>query len=108
METRVDLPAPFSPSSASTSPAPSSSETASLATSAPKRLVMPERRRTGAGPVIARPLFRGRLRGLDVGLLGLDLGHHIGRHLLLERAERSELRSLVLHHRIGAVVLGGE
>ena len=42
------LPAPFSPSSASTSPARSSSEMASLATSAPKRLVMPLRRSSGA------------------------------------------------------------
>src|SRR5690349_2377757 len=47
METRVDLPAPFSPSNASTSPCASSREMASLASRAPKRLVMPCSRRTG-------------------------------------------------------------
>ena len=52
MDTKVLLPAPFSPSSASTSPRASVSEMASLASSAPKRLVMPVSYRTGAASAI--------------------------------------------------------
>ncbi len=49
MDISVDLPAPFSPSSASTSPRASVSEMPSLATRLPKRLVMPARRSTVSG-----------------------------------------------------------
>ena len=48
MDISVDLPAPFSPSRASTSPRAKVRLMASLATSLPKRLVMPDRRRTGS------------------------------------------------------------
>ena len=46
--TRVDLPAPFSPSSACTSPRRRSRSIRSLAVNAPKRLVMPRRLANGA------------------------------------------------------------
>ena len=45
------LPAPFSPSSASTSPRASVSEMASFATRLPKRFVIDSRRSTGAPAV---------------------------------------------------------
>ena len=96
----------------------SSSEMASLATSAPKRLVMPRQRsRTrlaGAAVVDCAPSRHprspgGRSLGGGLGLasstltvnlpsrigllLRLDLGHDVGRHLLLERAQRRQLAS---------------
>src|SRR3989344_647355 len=50
----------------------------------------------------------GELARQDIGLFRLDLGHDVGGHLLLERAQRREFRALVLHHRVRAVVFGGE
>src|SRR4051794_34031538 len=66
MDIRVDLPAPFSPSSASTSPACRSRAMASLATRLPKRLGIPRRRRTVAllmSILLLPPLWEGWDRG---------------------------------------------
>src|SRR6476661_2793898 len=115
METSVDLPAPFSPSRPSTSPAASCSVIASLATSAPKRLPMPSMRSTGAAPLPCIRLLRGgfglgvvhldgELAVQDRLLLGLHLGHHVGRNLLLEGAQRRQLGALELHRGEVAVV----
>src|SRR5918995_2605701 len=78
----VDLPAPFSPSRACTSPRRRSKSTLSFAVIAPKRLVTPLSSRASG------VLFSVRLRdlGRDVGqLAGLDLRQllvHLGRVLL--------------------------
>src|SRR5215210_959652 len=52
---RVDLPAPFSPSSAWISPRFSSKSIEWFATSEPKRLVIPRSSRAGAAPGIGVP-----------------------------------------------------
>src|SRR5215217_6193485 len=91
----VDLPAPFSPSSAWISPCLSSKSIALFATSEPKRLVIPRSSRAGASPDIGSVLTAGP--GLldlrrDVGdLAGLDLLHHLVDLLLVLRALRGDL-----------------
>src|SRR6185436_16495281 len=100
----VDLPAPFSPSRACTSPWRRSKSTRSFATSAPKRLVTPSSSR--ARVAVA---FRGLLHGvgdvaqlargdllLERGDLGLVLGPHAVR---LAEADAAGLR---VEHRVRA------
>src|SRR6266571_1013388 len=53
----VDLPTPFSPSSACTSPSRASKSTASLARTPGKRLVMERMVIVGTGPVVTRAMF---------------------------------------------------
>src|SRR5581483_11279567 len=96
----VDLPAPFSPRRACTSPARTSKSTRSFATTPGKRLVIPRTSRTGASAAIARdstgvgggpPPSRVLRLELDDGL-DLDLP---GRDLL---ADRDRLRDERLRH----------
>src|SRR5215208_1822161 len=92
---RVDFPAPFSPSSAWISPRLSSNPIALLATSEPKRLVIPRSSRAGAAPDIGSVVTAG-LRLLDLGrdvgdLAVLDLLHHLVDLLLVLRALRGDL-----------------
>src|SRR5690606_7266990 len=107
----VVLPAPFSPSRATTSASLRSKDTASFATSVPKRLVIPDRRRTGGRAFMhGRPLRSdrssarlrngsGRLRLAVVDRHGegafpdrlLLFGNqrlHLVRNVVLERSER--------------------
>src|SRR5690349_7554642 len=98
----VDLPAPFSPSSACTSPWRSSRSTRSFATSEPKRLVMPrsssasgalELRVVPAGCVspVKRALLdhagRNDLSGLDQCLHDCQLGEDRLRHAARRRGD---------------------
>src|SRR5215208_335403 len=92
---RVDFPAPFSPSSAWISPRLSSNPIALLATSEPKRLVIPRSSRAGAAPDIGSVVTAG-LRLLDLGrdvgdLARLDLLHDLVDLLLVLRALRGDL-----------------
>src|SRR5215208_3169270 len=92
---RVDFPAPFSPSSAWISPRLSSNPIALLATSEPKRLVIPRSSRAGAAPDIGS-LPTGALALLDLGrdvgdLARLDLLHDLVDLLLVLRALRGDL-----------------
>src|SRR3954454_19476023 len=81
---RVDLPAPFSPSSACTSPERRSRSTRSLATRLPKRFVTPRSSRAGAsGTSVRRSLLDrvgdvGELPRRDLLLDLLDLGDVLG------------------------------
>src|SRR5688500_16973027 len=92
---RVDLPAPFSPSSAWISPCFSSKSIALFATSEPKRLVIPRSSRAGVSPDIGSVSTAGPGLldlGRDVGdLAGLDLLHRLVDLLLVLRALRGDL-----------------
>src|SRR3954468_14512764 len=106
----VDLPAPFSPSSAWNSPRRSGRWTASLAVSAPKRLVMPRSSRaSSAAPdasvgVIRRQrttwtevlLAGDRVRRRDRAVLQLG-GHGVELRLVLgtRRADLADARAAV-------------
>src|SRR4051812_42375661 len=91
----VDLPAPFSPSKASTSPGSSCRSMPLLATSEPKRLTMPRPSRTGRlGADIRHPVRGWRRRAPD------RAGHdHDGEHIRqqsndLERNLEADIREL--------------
>ncbi len=53
----VDLPAPFSPTTACTSPRATSNDTSELATTPGKRLVTPRTRTAGAVPAVTPALL---------------------------------------------------
>src|SRR5215207_1773710 len=111
----VDLPAPFSPSSAWISPRFSSNSIALLATSEPKRLVIPRSSRAGASPDIGS-VGTGAPALLDLGrdvgdLAVLDLLHHLVDLLLVLRALRGDLAEadaagLDVEHRVRAALEG--
>src|SRR4051794_24030110 len=91
----VDLPAPFSPSSAWISPRLSSNSIALLATSEPKRLVIPRSSRAGAAPDIGS-VATGAPALLDLGrdvgdLARLDLLHDLVHLVLVLGALRGDL-----------------
>src|SRR4051812_21238374 len=109
---RVDLPAPFSPSSAWISPRFSSNSIALLATSKPKRLVIPRSSSAGASPDIDREVTAPGLLdlGRDVGdLARLDLLHDLVDLLLVlgalgrDLAEADAAR-LDVEHRVGTAL----
>src|SRR5215212_1763718 len=111
----VDLPAPFSPSSAWISPRFSSNSIALLATSEPKRLVIPRSSRAGAAADIGS-VGTGAPALLDLGrdvgdLAVLDLLHHLVDLLLVLRALRGDLAEadaagLDVEHRVRAALEG--
>src|SRR5690554_6214458 len=133
---RVVLPAPFSPRSATISPLASSRSIPSLASRLPKRLVMPDRRRTGLRAVTGTsmtltwfyrdlPLWCGRLPSKsaaggrfgivdlhlegaveDLLLPGLDLVDHLLRHQV--RIHGRQRAAAILHVAVLPVVLGLE
>src|SRR6185312_4026426 len=109
----VDLPAPFSPSRACTSPGASSKSIASLATRLPKRLVIPRSSRAGwsaisrspgGGPRRARPPGERLLDG--VGRSDLARGDLRLDRLQLRDDGRRHVRADLADAR--AVILGGE
>src|SRR4026207_314635 len=114
----VVLPAPFSPRRPMISPRRSSILTVSLARREPKRLVISLSRRTISGSAaLARGSAGLRLFVVDLDnkrpafdffLACLDLGLHIGWHLILEGAKRREAAAAVLHEGVNAVILSGE
>src|SRR3954465_8282584 len=109
----VDFPAPFSPSSAWISPRLSSNSIALLATSEPKRLVIPRSSRAGAAPDIGS-VATGAPALLDLGrdvgdLARLDLLHDLVDLLLVlgalgrDLAEADAAR-LDVEHRVGTAL----
>src|SRR5690349_14241706 len=112
---RVDLPAPFSPSSAWISPRFSSKSIALFATSEPKRLVIPRSSSAGASPDIGG-WFTAALGLLDLGgdvgdLAVLDLlGDLVDLLLVLLAGGRdlaeADAARLDVEHRVGAALEG--
>src|SRR3954468_10222305 len=93
----VDLPAPFSPSRACTSPWRRSKSTRSFATSAPKRLVTPSSSRARLAVAFRALLHRvgdvAQLAGGDLLLERVDLGRVLGPHAVrLPEADAARLR----------------
>src|SRR4051812_9359440 len=97
----VDLPAPLSPTSATTSPAPTSKSTSVRASTAPKRLVTPLTSRRGfSGAAVAEAVVMSRVlldpvlgAGLLVGARA-DLGRLpvvVGDHGVLDRLRSHRL-----------------
>src|SRR5690242_12880238 len=108
----VDLPAPFSPSSACTSPRRSVRSMWSLAVTPPKRLTMPRSSSASSAAsvswrVVMPPFLVAlglvRWRDLAGGDLLLDL-LDLGRVLLADLAELADADAAVLHveHLVGA------
>src|SRR5579863_3635409 len=106
----VDLPAPLSPTTASTCPAKAARSTPARATTWPNRLLMPRSSRSAArapGSVIASP-WSGRVLGGGEGRVQVGLGDEGGagigrRRHLLALAHRDEQVDGILGH--GAEVL---
>src|SRR5438105_363317 len=88
---RVDLPAPFSPSTPSTSPGASAMETSALARTPGYCLVIPESSSSSAD---LRQI--GDLAGADVLDQLLDLRLVVGADLLLELAEAGEADAVLV------------
>src|SRR3954453_12551962 len=117
---RLVLPAPFSPSRPSTSPAATRRSTPSQALTDPKRLVMPRMATSGTDAIplgaISGPLL-GPRRGLDdrhAEVAGQDLlpplHHqrlHIRRQLLLPAMQRRQVGAALGHEGEAAEVLRG-
>src|SRR5918999_492343 len=112
---RVDLPAPFSPSSAWISPRFSSKSIALFATNEPKRLVIPRSSSAGASPDIGSVFTAGPGLldlGRDVGdLARLDLLHDLVDLLLVLGALGGDLAEadaarLDVEDRVGAALEG--
>src|SRR3954463_4658027 len=103
----VDLPAPFSPRSAWTSPACRSKSTPSLAAIRPKRFVMP-RSSSARSMRLLGPALAHRVRGRDrpVEDLLLDVGD-LGRVLLAGGADLADPDAVVLQavHDVGAALV---
>src|SRR5438105_7674249 len=113
----VVFPAPFSPSSACTSPAAASKSTSSLATTPGKRLVIPrsETAGTGEAPVVPAPLSAVSLRsGEPASANGLarraaddPLGEPVHRVQILDReamAGRNDRLALLVEQRAPELV----
>src|SRR4051794_25623086 len=104
----VDLPAPFSPRSAWTSPACRSKSTPSLATMRPKRFVMPRSSSARSMPSLGRALpHRVGRRDLPVEDLLLDVLDLSG-VLLARRADLADADAVVLQavHGVRAALVG--
>src|SRR4051812_20703364 len=104
----VDLPAPFSPRRAWTSPARRSKSTPSLATMRPKRFVMPRSSSAASirslGPALPHRVGRRDLAALDLVLDRLDLGGV----LLARRADLADAHAVVVEvgDHVGATLVG--
>src|ERR1700728_750899 len=73
---RVDLPAPFSPTTPWIEPAAAAKLTRRLASTAPKRFEIPSNRTAGSS---GRDIDRDDLAGQDIGLGLIDPRLHLGR-----------------------------
>src|SRR5690349_1946662 len=114
----VDLPAPLSPTSATTSPAWTAKSTSVRASTAPNRLVTPLSSRSGVAMSLLNPVLRaGRLVGagadvgglpeavLDDGVLDLVGGHR--QHRQLDRRD-VDLAVVLLVGGVGGLLALGE
>src|SRR6266516_4315062 len=108
--TRVDLPAPLSPTSPTTSPGATSKSTPSRACTAPNRLLTPLRARSGVLEfILSRPFLRrrgGPPRGRPAPRLSLLDPGRLARRLVGGRADLGHGPEVVLHDRVLDVVLG--